>query len=172
MIYFLFGKPGAGKSTLGRNVSQQVGIPYVDCDNLYTPVDRVRIQKGEFTNEESDAFLARVINTLQAYQKETTSIVASQSLFRESQRDELKRAFPGTIRLIYLDVDDEICLKRLDDRQHVSMGPERELHFYSREHFLVEIDEFEPPKEVNLWIKNNGSLEKTEQVFVQYIRET
>lgn len=170
MIYFLFGKPGAGKSTIGRDVAQMLRIPYVDCDDLYTPSDRKRIQTNTFTIEESDAFLMRFIPILETYNKQTDRMIASQSLFRQTQRDELRRVFPGALSLIYLDVNDETCLKRLENnRQYISGKREQEPHFYAGEQFLAEIQEYEIPTHTDLRIENNGYVENAIQILIQYI---
>ncbi|KKS83068.1 MAG: 6-phosphogluconate dehydrogenase, decarboxylating [Candidatus Gottesmanbacteria bacterium GW2011_GWA1_43_11] len=170
MIYFIFGKPGAGKSTIGRNIAQMLRIPFVDCDNFYTSNDLKRIQTNTFTIEESDAFFMRFIPILENYHKQESRVIASQSLFRQAQRDELRRIFPSVIRLIYLDVNDETCLKRLENkRQYTSGRQEQEPHFYTKEQFLVEIQEYEIPKHTDLRIENNCCVENATLNLIQYI---
>jgi gluconate kinase len=88
MILFLFGRPGAGKTLVGEKLAESLEAMYFDCDDCYTDRDISAILGNTFTDEDSDLFLGRVIQVLKDYQ-ETELLVASQSLFREEQRERL-----------------------------------------------------------------------------------
>jgi gluconate kinase len=162
MILFLFGKPGAGKTFIGQRLAELLRTLYFDCDDCYTDSDILAIRTNNFTYEESDSFLERVIQTLREKHQENSLLVASQSLFREKQRRRLKEEFGDNIFLVYLDVPTEITLHRVASRDEGT-----ETHFYRLEQYLQEIDEYEEVETCDLKVKNIGSIDETISEILQ-----
>lgn len=160
MVYFLFGRPGAGKTTLGGMLADEYAIPYFDCDEVYTSQEKEDIIAGEFTDEQSDVFLEKALNYLTDSYKGSQNCLASQSLFSERQRRRIKDRFGDNVRLVYLEVSVDLSLRRVADRQLISgTHPERE-HFYSIDIYQTEAHLFEEPITYDEMVNTSGTIDQ------------
>lgn len=153
MIIFLFGRPGSGKSTVGKKIAEMLGGTYFDCDDCYTEKDKSLILQNRFSVTNSDLFLERVIQGLYQKNKNNNLIVASQSLFRERQRKRLKTEFNADIFLIFLDVPISITIERLKKRDG-----ENGRHFYTWKQYINELFEFESVNTCDFIIKDTSGV--------------
>lgn len=159
MIVFLYGRPGAGKTTIGRKLADLWQTVYIDCDELYTDVEKQQIIAGIITEEDSDNFLRRILRSFESYPQENI-IIASQSLFRESQRSHMKDQLKDQLFLVCLDIPLEASISRLQKRDAGGVGQERELHFYRLEQYQRETHLFEDPVTYDLLIDNRGTVDE------------
>ena len=64
MIYWIFGIPGSGKSTVAKQFSELSGMPVFEGDDFQTEEDREVIAAGVFTLERRHAQLSRIMENI------------------------------------------------------------------------------------------------------------
>ena len=163
MIFFLFGRPGAGKTFIGRRLAHEWGKPYLDGDDFYTLHDQQVLRDGVISDHDSDAFLDRLLGYLVTCPRDDVT-VTSQSLFRASQRKRVKEILGGQVFLVYLRVPEEMCYQRLARRE--TAGDPRvggKVFPYGSEQFRREANAYEEPgrNTVDVWYDNRGTIGET-----------
>jgi gluconate kinase len=164
MLLFLFGKPGTGKTTMGRYLSKLMNAVYFDCDDCYTLQDIDNIKRNNFTCTDSDEFLVRAVGKLKKIRDEDL-VITSQSLFKEHQRRLLKNEFQSDIFLVYLDLPRDLVIERLKQRRH----------FYDLQQYLREEHEYDAVKTFDVSVMNiniDETAKNIEDSFCKFVEES
>jgi len=107
---FLCGFMGAGKSSLGQALAQELGWPLLDTDQLiqqrHGPIPQIFAQQGEAAFRQMEAQLAQELAGKQR------AVIATGGGFVLSEA--VQEALKGC-RLVYLAVPFEICYQRIKD---------------------------------------------------------
>jgi len=94
-IIFLYGLSGAGKNFIGEALARQNNFYFYDGDDLLTPPMKKQLHQNKiFTQPMRDEFVAQLILKLNNLLKTHTKIIIAQGLYKKSNRQQLKTAFP------------------------------------------------------------------------------
>ena len=117
----LIGMPGAGKSTVGRALAEQLGFAFRDTDDDLVNTANMSLQ--DIMDYKGEAYFRALEQTVILELKATRSIIATGGSVIYSQRGMEHLQDLGT--LIYLDVPLEILKSRVDrDRPRgITRGP-------------------------------------------------
>lgn len=115
------GVSGSGKTTVGTAVAQNLGVPFIDGDDLHPVANKEKMAAGHALNDE-DRFpwLRRIGTELILAAAAGRPVVIACSALRRSYRDILRSAEPGT-RFVYLKGDAHLIGQRMARRQHEFM---------------------------------------------------
>lgn len=116
MIIILFGKPGVGKTYIGKLLQQHYGYFFYDADQDLTPAAIACIQKEEiFSHAVEGEYIDVVIDRIQQLQARHKLLIVAQAFGREGGRQKLRNTFHST-QFYYIDIPDELANQRLLSR--------------------------------------------------------
>jgi carbohydrate kinase (thermoresistant glucokinase family) len=114
MRIVVMGVSGCGKTTVGRALAAELGLPYVEGDELHPPQNVQRMAAGvPLTDADREGWLQQIAARLAAA---GDGMVVSCSALKRSYRDLLRRAAPD-LRLVHLHGPRELLAARLATRQ-------------------------------------------------------
>ena len=123
MVIVLMGVAGAGKTTVGKALSAELGWPFIDADGLQ-PRDNVeKMRRGQpLTDRDRAAWLASVQRVIaRAVDRREHTVIACSAL-----KDRYRTALAGDlkpVRFIYLKADPAVLHRRLERRKGHFAGP-------------------------------------------------
>lgn len=149
---FLCGFMGAGKSSIGKALAQELGWPLLDTDALieeeYGPIPQIFAEKGESYFRQLEAQLAKKL----ASTEKAVISTGGGFVLSEAVQDALKDSC-----VVYLDVPFEDCWKRIrhSDRPLVKSNSKEQLHqlFLKRQELYCKVARFSAD--------NSGDIAKT-----------
>jgi gluconokinase len=127
----VMGVSGSGKSTVGALLAAELGLPFIDGDQLHPPSNRQKMAAGVPLD---DADRAPWLDAIAAVLDRAPVIVACSALKRR-YRDRLRAAAP-TLRFIYLAAPPALLARRLAGRSH---------EFMPSSMLKSQLDTLEPP---------------------------
>ena len=117
MVIILIGVAGAGKTTIGKLLAEELGWPFYEGDHFHPQTNIEKMKKGlDLTDEDREPWLdnlQKLINGL--IHRGQPGIVACSALKR-AYREYLQRDNEGA-RFIYLKGDYDLIRKRLEERK-------------------------------------------------------
>ncbi|MBD2168372.1 ATP-binding protein [Calothrix membranacea FACHB-236] len=144
-LIFFCGKMGAGKSTLSRQISQELNAILLSEDDWLSTLYPEEINNFDdylkYANRLKPLLKSHIRNILNS----GISVVMDFPANTRNQRAWFKDIFSNpdiTHRLIYLDVDDKTCIEQIAQRREIN--PERAL-FDTEEVFHHVTSFFQPP---------------------------
>lgn len=112
-LLWLFGKVGSGKSYIAELVSKEFNYHWYEGDDDLTPKMVEAIQRKEtFTQEMRDEFYGLMSEKIKSLCLKHETLVVSQALYRQKNRDELKEAFPELV-FVWVRSGESITRERL-----------------------------------------------------------
>jgi carbohydrate kinase (thermoresistant glucokinase family) len=106
------GVAGSGKTTIGRVLSEHLGLSFHDGDDFHSPGNIKKMTSGEaLTDEDRDGWLS----TLSHLIKDKEDVVLACSALKRSYRDRLRES-DSSLLFVFLDVSVEIAKDRLRAR--------------------------------------------------------
>lgn len=95
----LMGVSGCGKSSVGAALSERLGIPYRDGDDLHTPGNVEKMRAGvPLTDADRWPWLDRVAGLL----AQEAPIIVGCSALRRSYRDRIREGAGGPVQFVHL----------------------------------------------------------------------
>lgn len=116
MIIVLMGVSGNGKSTIGKQLNQQLGWPFLDADDFHTAKNISKMASGTALNDHDRwPWLDRLADELQHYIERGESAILACSALKKSYR---QRLAPDRVNVhfVQLDGDYDLILSRLNQR--------------------------------------------------------
>jgi len=114
-ILVVMGVSGSGKSTVGKLLADELGVHFIDGDDLHPAANVDKMTRGEaLTDLDRWPWLSDVGTTLRDY--ESTGLVVACSALRRRYRAAILREAPST-RFVQLSVDEGVVASRLRARQ-------------------------------------------------------
>ena len=118
----VMGVAGAGKTTLGLELSRMLGWEFVDADSLHSPENIEKMHAGiPLTDVDRKPWLEDVARRIQGCLSEKRNCVFACSALKESYRRTL--IFSPEVRLVYLAITPELAQKRVAQRTTTHFMP-------------------------------------------------
>lgn len=117
MIVILMGVSGAGKSTVGKELSQALNWPFLDADDFHPPANIEKMRGGK-PLDDSDRWpwLDRLNELVGSAEARGENVLLACSALKARHRDRLA-AGCGDVRWIYLKGDFDLIQSRLEARK-------------------------------------------------------
>lgn len=114
----IMGVSGSGKTTSGKAIARELGLPFIDGDDLHPPENKKKMAAGTaLTDADRAPWLEIVGEKLAAYE---SGLVIVCSALKRSYRDRIRSARPDTA-FIFLDGSPELIASRIAHRDHEFM---------------------------------------------------
>lgn len=113
----VMGVSGCGKSTVGAELAEKLGIPFQEGDRLHPPANVEKMSAGTpLTDDDRWPWLDLVGAELhKGY--EAGGVVISCSALKKSYRDRLRAACGGPLAFVYLEGSEELLTSRMGARK-------------------------------------------------------
>jgi gluconokinase len=116
MIVIVMGVVGAGKTTIGRLLAEQLGWQFADADDFHPPSNVEKIRHGvALTDADRQPWLESLRAAIERWISEKSNVVLACSALKRTYRRELEA---GTeVRFVYLKGSADLIADRLRSRQ-------------------------------------------------------
>ena len=122
-VFVLMGVSGAGKSTVGRRVSNELSLTFIEGDDFHPPRNVQKMAAGSaLTDEDRAPWIEALTNEINARQPRRDAIVACSALTK-FVRDRLRADVAEPLHFILLSADAAIIQGRLAKRPLHYMKP-------------------------------------------------
>ncbi len=117
-LYVIMGVCGSGKSTIGARLARELGLEFVEGDDLH-PADNVkRMAAGvPLTDADRRGWLLAIGTRLRDAKRAGRGLVVSCSALKRSYRDLLRSAGDDTVRFVYLAGGRALLAERMAQRR-------------------------------------------------------
>jgi gluconokinase len=124
MILVLMGVSGAGKTTIGRLLSERTGLVFADADDYHSAANKKKMAEGHpLTDEDRAPWLITLNKVLRRWDQQARGGILACSALEEKYRLVLEEGIPvERIHFILLDGPPELIAKRLAARHHEFMN--------------------------------------------------
>lgn len=120
----VMGVSGCGKSSIGLKISQALGMPFVEGDQLHPASNVEKMSKGiPLTDDDRIPWLDLIGETMKASLDRGQGVIVSCSALKRTYRDRLREAVNGKLFFVYLSGSKELLTKRMDERKGHFMPP-------------------------------------------------
>lgn len=117
MIVILMGVTGAGKTTVGRGLAQELGWRFIDGDDYQPRANIDKMARGiPLTDADRVLWLPRLRRLIERYLRNGQSAVIACSALKQAYRDYLS-VDAREVRFVYLKGEYELIRARLKGRQ-------------------------------------------------------
>ena len=117
------GVAGVGKTSVGRLVAEELGLPFHDADALHSEPNREKMAAGvPLSEEDREPWLRAVAEHMAAWEEQGGAVVACSAL-RAAHRARLVVASPGNVHFVFLTAPPEVIRRRLAARIGHYMPP-------------------------------------------------
>lgn len=124
MVLVLMGVSGAGKTTIGRALSAELGWSLLDADVLHPPENIAKMRRGDGLSDEDRAlWLLAIRARIDDYVASSTNLIVACSALKKAYRDVLGFDRPE-IKAAYLRVPKDVLAVRLENRAGHFAGTE------------------------------------------------
>ncbi len=113
----VMGVSGCGKSTIGQQLADRLGVPFIEGDGLHPTENVRRMAAGiPLTDEDRAGWLDAIAGCLAGDPGARQGAVVTCSALKRRYRDRLRAAAPD-LRLVFLHGDEAVLAARLAGRQ-------------------------------------------------------
>ena len=113
-VLVVMGVSGSGKTTVGTALAAELGVPFVDADDLHPAENVARMAAGvPLTDDDRWPWLALVGERLAG--ADATGLVVACSALKRSYRDAIRQKAPE-VRFVFLDAGRALLESRVRDR--------------------------------------------------------
>ncbi len=115
MVVVVMGVSGCGKSTVGAQIARQLGLEFLDADDLHPPENKKRMSAGiPLTDENRLPWLKTVRDYADTRNKKRINCIIACSALKKSYRDILNQTQPTCY--VFLNGSKLLIRKRMQDR--------------------------------------------------------
>ncbi len=116
------GVSGCGKTTIGKEMSKRLNIPFYDGDDFHPEENIEKMKSGDPLNDTDRRPWLEAINEFAREKVKETSLIVACSALKEKYRSILARNID--LQIVYLKGSAELILDRMNDREGHFMPPE------------------------------------------------
>lgn len=117
----VMGVQGSGKSTVGALLAQELGLQFIDGDDLHSQDAKQKMAQGTpLTDTDREPWLLRVGQVAAQHREQGHPVVIACSALKVAYRDVLRRNVPD-FYFVHLAGGQELIAKRLESRNHEYM---------------------------------------------------
>ena len=158
VLVVVMGVAGVGKTTVGRRVAHELGLPFHDADEFHSEDARRTMAGGvPLTEADREPWLRDLARRIGEWDREGGAVLACSAL-RRAHREILANGAPGRVVFVFLDADPETIRKRLAGRAG---------HYMPASLLESQIATLEPPgPEEAVHVTATGSVEETAETVV------
>lgn len=118
MILVLMGVSGCGKTTVGKILSEKLGLPFYDGDDFHPEVNIRKMESGEpLSDLDRKPWLHQLADKIKELNSRTGGIIACSAL-KKSYRNTLQNRSGAELCFIHLKGPKELIAQRLSERNH------------------------------------------------------
>lgn len=121
-IFFVMGVSGSGKTTIGKQLAEALGIAFFDGDSYHPEANVEKMAQGHPLNDDDRKGWLERLNELAREHEDQGAVIACSAL--KSNYRKLLRQGIDRIEFVYLDGSFELISKRLAERKGHFMPPE------------------------------------------------
>ena len=123
MIVVLMGVCGAGKTTVGRILAQEMDAEFREGDEFHSPANVEKMSRGEpLTDDDRMPWLQTIAAEIEGFRKSGRNAVFACSALRHRYREILTGGHED-VRVVYLKGSRELIGHRMDQRRDHYMPP-------------------------------------------------
>ena len=116
-VIYIMGVAGSGKSTIGRRLSEAIGVPFFDGDDFHPQTNIDKMASGQALNDEDrKAWLESIINFVKKQLPQNSLIIACSAL-KQIYREQLGRGIENQTQWVYLKGDYNLIFQRMQLRK-------------------------------------------------------
>ncbi len=120
LCILIMGLPGSGKTTVGKNLSEQLKAVFIDADDHHTTHNIRKMSNGHpLTDLDRKNWLSSILNNARENLKNQNVIIACSAL-KEKYR---KFLISLNFQLVYLKIEHDVALRRILKRKKHFMPP-------------------------------------------------
>ena len=120
LCILIMGLPGSGKTTVGKNLSEQLKAVFIDADDHHTTHNIRKMSNGQpLTDLDRKKWISSILNNARENLKNQNVIIACSAL-KEKYR---KFLISLNFQLVYLKVEHDVALRRILKRKKHFMPP-------------------------------------------------
>ena len=119
VVIIVMGVAGAGKTAIGKLLSQRLHFQFADADDFHSPTNIEKMKSGErLTDQDRAPWLAHLSDLIQEWINENRHTVLACSALKQSYRNILQqhKTKSNLIQFVYLKGSHELFLNRLQSR--------------------------------------------------------
>lgn len=133
------GVSGAGKTTVGSLLADDLGWPFHEGDDFHPPANIARMAGGvALTDRDRRPWLDAIAGLIRRLDESDESAIIACSALKASYRERLRVGARPAVRFVYLQVDFESLRTRLE---------EREFHFMDTDLLTSQFADLEEPED-------------------------
>lgn len=115
MIIFIWGLPGAGKSTIGKITAEELGLSFYEMDDYLPTTFKEKMRAGELiTDDDRDSFFKTFANKIYEISLKEDAVISGY-VAKERHRKMIREKCD--VKLFELVVRKEILIERLKNRE-------------------------------------------------------
>jgi len=123
LVLYIIGVSGCGKSTIGRALSEETGIPFYDGDDFHPPANIQKMASGSALTDEDRWGWLEAINKFAQEKSKAHALIIACSALKQKYRLLLEKDLDGKCKWIHLQNDFELIAERLKKRTDHFMPP-------------------------------------------------
>ena len=123
-LYVMMGVSGSGKSTIGARLARELGIDFVEGDDLHPPNNVNLMAAGiPLTDDDRRDWLMAIAARLREAKRAKIGLVLACSALKRSYRDLLRSVGAADVRFVYLAGSRALLAERMAQRRGHFMPP-------------------------------------------------